>query len=389
MRIAMVDGWDEGRALAAELNRRGAVCFHLRSTVRPPAVPFDTVSYAKDFGHAADFRRTVARLRAMRVQRVVAGASSGAPLAQALSTALLLPTHPRPTRSTAELLAEAGLLMPREARPESPVEAVDRFRAWGLGRVVVKSPTRICRDAEEVWHACRTALASGRTPVLQEALPGREFVVHTVSEGPLHTVVESWERISHAVGGRYPVTDFEMPTDPSAPVTAQVHAYVRAVLRALGVTYGPMRCRVIVTRRGPVLVAAATRIGSATHASVLADLLVGADIPLTSGALAGHGAGAGRSEVRTVSLVNRERGTVAGRGWERRLSALPTAVELTPRVRPGDWLEPTVDASGSPGTVRLRGDRAAVSRDWSALRGWESEGLYTRRTGVPSWSVVA
>ncbi|MEI5101189.1 ATP-grasp domain-containing protein [Streptomyces sp. PmtG] len=417
MRIAIVDGYMSGRHLTRELHDRGAECFHIRSRPRLPrtvTASFAPRLYEKDFGYIDDFARLVATLRALRVRRVVAGAETGVLLAENLASALGLPGNPplssalrrsKPLMSAA--LRRAGLAAAADTVIESPDEAVRWCEEQGFTEVVVKPVDSsasdnvwFCRDATEVADACRTVLTSpnffgdaNRRALVQERLTGDEFYVNTLSEDGVHSVTESWQYTKRTVWGRFPVYDYEEPSDPADPRTRALHAYVRAALTALGVRHGAAHTEVMLTARGPVLIEAGARLGGgvlpqvtarhtgASHAGLLADLILGSGTPRgyePTLRWPGH--------VRYVSLINQADGVVRSAHWERLVSALPTADTLVPLVRPGERLRPTRDLATSPGYLYLTGpDRAAVERDYATLRAWEASGLYT----VPVPAVTA
>ncbi|MFD9903114.1 ATP-grasp domain-containing protein [Streptomyces sp. NPDC059063] len=409
MRIAIVDGFSSGRHLTRELHQRGAECFHIRSRPRLPrtmTASFEPRLYEQDFGYIDDFARLVLTLRALRVRQVVAGAETGVLLAENLAQALGLPGNPplssalrrsKPLMSAA--LRRAGLAAVADTVVESPGEAVRWCAGQGLTDVVVKPVDSsasdnvwFCRGAAEIADACHTVLTSpnffgdaNRRALVQERLTGREFYVNTLSEHGHHTVTESWQYTKRTVDGRFPVYDYEEPSDPAAPDTGVLHAYVRAALTALGVRHGAAHSEVMVTARGPVLIEAGARLGGgvlpqvtarhtgASHAGLLADLLLGAGTPVgAEPTLRWPG------RVRYVSLINQAAGVVRSADWERLVASLPTVDTLMPLVRPGARLRPTTDLATSPGFVYLTGpDQAALERDYAILRTWEAAGLYT------------
>jgi hypothetical protein len=221
--------------------------------------------------------------------------------------------------------------------------------------------------------------------LLQEYLEGDEYMVNTVSADGYHWAVEVWRSVK-TMAGAAPVYDYtELVTDRQ-PEVRRVLAYVRDVLDALDIRWGPAHTEVIDTADGPRLVEAAARLQgtidvSATvratgrnlvtetvHALLDPDALVAAqppDTPLLR-------------PVRGVSLICPAGGTLrSDLDWSR-MRTLPSFHSLlAPPARAGDHVHRTRDLFSRPGALYLiHRDPATVAADHATIRRWERTGFY-------------
>ncbi|MGW4518425.1 hypothetical protein ACWEO4_42470 [Streptomyces sp. NPDC004393] len=148
MKIAIVDGYSTGAALAQRLRSAGTESIHIQS--RPDVNPyllraFRPGDYAHDMGFVPDTGQLIAWLKDARVSRVVAGSESGVTLAESVSLALGLATNApgrlaarRDKALMAETVRAAGLAAPYGTTARSADEAALWFAASGLSEAVVK-----------------------------------------------------------------------------------------------------------------------------------------------------------------------------------------------------------------------------------------------------------
>lgn len=413
-RIAVVDGFSTGRFLVEELVARGAECVHVRTS--PEAHHYEgtfrATDYLRDLGHLPDESALARRLRDLGVSRVVPGSESGVGLADVLAGLLGAPANRaelsaarRSKHRMSEALRAAGLDAPASVEVATADEAVAWFTASGLPAVVVKpvdsagsDRVRVCDRADEVSAAVEAIIGKpnrlgrvDRTAVVQEFLVGPEYYVNTLSERGRHRVVETWRYTKTRTASGSPVFDHEEPVPADAPELPGIHRYASAALTALGITTGAGHSEIVLTERGPVLIDPGARLGGGvlpwvtatftghSHAGLLADTLLDPDaLDRIFGADQEEPLLRWPRPTRYVSLINRVSGTVADLAWVDRLSALPTAVAVATALRPRDALRPTTDLRTSPGFVYLVSEsREDLERDYTVIRAWEQEGLYT------------
>jgi hypothetical protein len=223
----------------------------------------------------------VKQLRGLGVAAVLAGSDRGVHLAEQIAAHLALPGNSPHTEALrkdraaqADALKAAGVAAPRALHTTSLPEAL---RWWDFSRLdscrilpaaaAVPAEGILCTTKGEIvqaWRSLRTTptLRPGgdRGLILQEDLPGRRFLVHTITRparGPgamtEHVITEVWAQ-SHTVDGVLARTDLVRGNSLLVWALAR---YMNQVLDALGIQAGPVRSALAYTpTRGPVLRAA-------------------------------------------------------------------------------------------------------------------------------------
>ncbi|MBB6080961.1 hypothetical protein [Streptomyces paradoxus] len=227
--------------------------------------------------HRSSMYRTVRLLRALGVSAVVAGSVAGIALAERIAAELQLAgadpetsllRHDRGAQAAA--LVQAGVPALRSVRTASLTEALTwaerrALPAYVLAPAAAGVPVEpvVCERGLQIsaaWPAMRREAArhAGDTHlVLTEHLPGRRYVVHSVSrlvDGQSdHVVTDVWAE-TRTSGGRLARTDL---MNRHHLLTRALHMYVLRALDALGVVCGPVTSRIAYAdERGPVLLSA-------------------------------------------------------------------------------------------------------------------------------------
>lgn len=409
MRIAIVDGYATARFLVQELTLRGVECVHVQSQHQPPAAfqrVFDPAIYERDLGHRGDIGKTVAALRELAVDQVVAGAESGVTLADTLNHELGLPGNDiatilarRDKFAMTECVREAGLATAESIVVSESGDAVAWFAARG-GRTVVVKPVAsagtndvsICRTAEEVKRRCAALLgttdffgSANDRAVVQEYLEGIEFMVNTVSVDGVHKVVDVWRSVRTSGPEGAPICDFQEPVPLTDSDVRRVVEYTKQAIRALGIVNGAGHTEVMLTASGPVLIESAARLMGGFLPWVSAKYSGTSQIHFLAVALTNpeefhrfsESDAALSQHVRNVWLINRRPGPGRANGWQERIESLSTFVALTTKVLPGKTVPLTVDLPSAPGFVSLASEHLAdVERDHRLIREMEENHLY-------------
>ena len=401
MRIAIVDGYSGGRHLAERLAARGARCFHVHSS--PDVIPaltrsFRTDGIERDLGYAYDLEAIARELAELGVDRVMPGTESGVETAEALAHALGLTTngdHPNRLRRDKSLMGNAlraaGLAAPAEAVVRTPAEAVG-WAAQHRGDSVVVKPLDsggadhvfFCTSAEEVAGAVESVLAArniygdaNHAALVQERLFGTEYYLNTVSAGGRHRVVETWRYAKRPGPGESLLYDFEEPLDHTAPEIPELHAYVRAVLDALEVRDGAAHTEMILTERGPVLLDCGARLCGGFIPQVIEDAIGFSQLSVLVETIVDPDAIESFAEAswawtrafRNVFLFNDRAGVAGGLEVGDKIRALPSFVELSFAIAPGQPVPATTDLVTSPGYVYLSAPtREELEHDYRRIR---------------------
>ncbi|MGC4985937.1 ATP-grasp domain-containing protein [Streptomyces sp. DT193] len=286
--VVVVDGYSAGNFYPAAFTETGARVVHVQSTPEliPSMLAPDLSAYEESIVEG-DEKTLLERLRPYAPACVVAGQEGAVPLADRLSEALGVPSNG--TRLSAarrdkyemiEALRRAGVRCAEQFKSGDVRELVRWAEERGVYPVVVKPLSSaasdgvyICDSAEEVAAAATAGLASqdifgaANTEILvQSYLKGTEYIVDTVSADGEHYACGVWQYEKTLLPSGKNIYNRDILLAPDAgPVQALV-AYVREVLAALDVRWGPAHAEVIMTGQGPALVEIGTRLNGNIHA---------------------------------------------------------------------------------------------------------------------------
>ncbi|MGI5133804.1 ATP-grasp domain-containing protein [Streptomyces sp. CA-106110] len=411
MRIAVVDGYSTGAALAQRLHAAGIECLHVQSRPAGDFTPYLLRSYrpgdyTRDLGYAPDTGALVAWLNNARVSRVIAGTESGVMLAESVSMALGLPTNSpaqpaarRDKALMAKVVRAAGLATPYATTARSAAEAAEWFAASGLPDAVVKprasggsDHVRFCSTPEEVAKAAARVLGDrnifgepNTTVLVQQRLEGTEYYINTVSARGVHRVAEIWRYTKRRGPASTPIYDYEEPVSVSSTVGQILRSFTVSVLNALGITETPAHTEVMLTADGPVLIETGARLGGATAPGIVEKYCGTSQTSLAAAALIDPASLTGFNDthdrhvgaLRNVEFINPFRGPASADALTK-VASLPTVVHVAYATDPGTLLEPTSDLLNSPGYTYLAAHHHQdIEQDYTTLRAWESEGLHT------------
>lgn len=400
--VVLVDAYTSGRYLAPEFAALGAQVVHVQSTREfIPSMPAPDLScYAANIIHT-DLDTTVRALAGYRPVCVLPGQEPGVLLADALAERLGTPsngTASSPARrdkyTMIARLRHAGLYGPDQHVHADPEVLVD-WADSGPGYPVVAKPRRsaagdsvyVCETADELRSAAKAVLTAetiygepNHDVLVQSYLRGAEYVVDMVTYEGRRYVCGVWEYRKRLLPSGRNIYDREYLLSPDEAPAATLIGYVRAVLDALDIRYGPTHAEVILTSDGPALVEVGARIAGNMHPG-FHDRCAGAN-QATVTALAyldperfhdryGERVYTRLADAMCVTTSTELSGTVTALDTDavRAIETLPTVYGLDLKIEPGGALRPTVDLYSSTMRIFLRGpSRAAIERDYQRIK---------------------
>lgn len=411
----IVDAFSSGALLAPALRARGLGTVHVQSSNRLDAsltrslVTDDferCIDYAS-MGHAG----TVDFLRRFPVVAVLPGCDPGVIAADRLAADLGVERNRAQTvlarrskYAMNESLRARGQRAAVQIKSASLHEVLSWYDRQSFGKVVVKPEyaarsqgVSLCADRSALARAFETTIdtinlfgITNSELVVQEYLPGPEYMVNTMSVAGRHFVTDMWLGVD--------TDEEEISTDlyaelvrPGGECHDAVADYVRAVLDCTGVDTGPAHVEVRYTPAGPALVELGARLQGALsprsvhRATGLDPIELTVDAYLApSAALQALQAGGVGSHARFVYFHSDYGGTVTSRPDLSGMYALESVQEVLLAVREGDRLQPTADAVGRPGYAYLvHEDPRQLQRDYERFRVLEQQ-LYRAMLGVGS-----
>lgn len=331
------------------------------------------------------------QVRNLKVQAVVPATEPGVDLAESLSGHLGLPGNTRwpgarrDKSKMRERLQASGLSCPPFIRARSRSDVTSFIEQHGLP-VVVKTPAGaggsqvfICRTAQAALSQFESGSQArdifGQLPeflLIEQFMPGREFGVNIfVQDGHL-SLVDVWEyRRTETVGGSPVILSGVQVDLKEFPEIAEILIYLGHVSEALGLTVGPAHAEVKWTDAGPVLIELGARLcgvrmpemwqrfaGFDGYSTTLRQFL-GEKVVIPD-RISFHSIVA----IALCPYLGNEAGKVISILGVDEVRKLPSFVDWTPNIRPGQHIGQTRDLANNLGMVHLAGnDREQLMRD--------------------------
>jgi biotin carboxylase len=403
---AIVDAYSAGRFLPQALLRHGTQCVHVRSVNPDINLPGSQHGIDVDITHSGDVETTVAMLRELGVDYVIAGAESGVMLADVLAARLKVPGNGmrnplarRNKHEMAQAVRRAGLAA-ADTRLSSSAEDLVAWASAGCQWPVVLKPAEssgadnviFCSSAGEIRAACGKIMASidrygrpNKAVLAMQFLDGDEYFVNTVTRNGVHHIGEIWRYRKVWARGDRLIYDYEYPVPADEPGAAAVGRYTLAVLDALEISNGAAHPEVMLTANGPVLVECNARLCGSQLPDVVSRCFGTNQVELTALSIArpqefARLAGTPyrlATNVRYVSLINPRPGVVPSHEDLAAVRSLPSFAAMALTLPAGRPLPQTVDLVTSPGYVYLvSDDPGQLESDYRRLRELEATTLY-------------
>jgi biotin carboxylase len=343
----------------------------------------------------------------LRVVACMAGGEAGVDFADALSERMKLRTNgtripnKRDKKLQQELVATTGLRSVRQACSDK-FEDVVEFLTTESYPVVLKpvesagsDGVKLCHNFDEAKEHFDVLMSSqmvngGDCPAVlcQEFLRGREYVVDHVSRDGKHKTVMVWVYDKRPANGSAFVYFGCVPIDSNSPEAKILIPYVRKVLDALDIKNGPSHGEVMMTNDGPCLVEMNCRAhggdgnwrplcralngGYSQVESAVDSFLDSRQFMITPDKSPSPFKAAGQE----VILVSFSRGVVKATPGFTEIQKLESFVYLETGVKPGSFVDYTIDLfTGIGSVILMHEDEAVLQRDVARIRQMETENL--------------
>ncbi len=411
----VVDAYSTGSTLSGIFAGYGYPSIHIQSNKYIPNLlkkSFRKEDFLKNFLFNGDLNALYAELELGRynVKFVVPGAECGVELADMLSEKLMVLTN-----GTEYSNARRNKFVMHETLKKEGVRSVLHYKSNSLDRIiqwareyvlpnpVVLKPLassstdgfHICRDEAEIKLAFNEILLSNdifgninEEVLIQGYLDGQEYCVNMVSYNGNHYLSEIWQtnkrinKYSKIYDSEYLVTEydkeFKILTD-----------YVKTVLDALRIKFGPSHSEVIITQKDglPTLVESAARLMGSIDLSLITEALSTNAAMLTAEAYLvpnlfmqrfNRPLPPAKKLPCMVQLISTQSGRLLNFNLDQ-LRKLKTFHGVDVYIDLGADVSVTVDTRTSPGLVFLMGDTIEdLRQDYLTIRNMEQEGkIYT------------
>jgi CelD/BcsL family acetyltransferase involved in cellulose biosynthesis len=298
--VAIVDPYDAGSMLAPAFAEQGVAAVMVGSTpgIAPgEGVTFDPATFRDVLPWREDVAETIAALRDVGVEHVIAGSERGVELADRLNEALGLPGNgtrlSEARRDKARMIEEVGrhgIRVPRQIQSDRLDEILAWIEAGSHWPAVLKpcrakgsDGVRLCASPEEVARAFKAVHGQidrlgfrNETLLAQEFLAGREYVIDTVSHEGRHRLAALWAYGKPAPGFEsIGLLSTKALLSPDGPLADMLFGFAVRVLEALEIRHGAGHIEVIVDADGPVLVEIGARLHGGPPAHLMARAATG------------------------------------------------------------------------------------------------------------------
>jgi len=411
--VILTDPYSTGCCVAEEIMKRGFSVIALWTKGFAPEmkthVPLSCgpLNYFAEVEEAESLDETVdlvySAVGQLHIVACIAGGEAGVDLADALSERLNVRTNGtsipnrRDKKLQQELIRKYGLRSVRQAGG-SDFDEVEDFLKKELYPVVLKPVESAGSDGVKLCHTFDEAkehfgvlmksqmVNGGECPAVlcQEFLRGKEYVVDHVSRDGEHKTVMLWVYDKRPVHGSAFVYFGCLPVDSQSPEAKILIPYVRGVLDAMEIANGPSHCEVMMTQEGPCLVEMNCRAhgGDGNWRPLCVALNGGySQVEATVDAfldkrefarLPDKPPSPFKASGQEVILVSYSRGTVRSTPGFDRIKNLPSYVYLETGVKPGSFVDYTVDLfTGIGSVILMHHDEKVLAADVQRIREME------------------
>lgn len=228
-------------------------------------------------------------LKKHEVKAILAGCESGVSLTDRLLQSFSLPNNDfslsaarRNKYLMIETIKQHGLSHIEQCRSDKLCDILDWFRMKQRDRVVIKPLSSAssdgvfyCHTADEIANAFNSIIHTkdvfgdtNNDVLVQEFIPGDEYIVNTVSCDGLHQVIDIWKGVSNDAN--------LVSNDIYAELVhadccehKQLTQYVIKVLNCLGILNGAAHAEIRLTPKGPCLIEVGARMAGKVDFAVI------------------------------------------------------------------------------------------------------------------------
>lgn len=402
-KVAVIDAFSTGHYLGPAFRARGVQVVHVtnrNSASEHQLTNFHSYDFSDSIDFEGDVTETAKKLSLMGVSHVIAGTESGTTVADLLGTEMGLKTanaagfgeSRRDKRLMHQAVHKAGVPIPWQIHLDNNNNVIWKVDGPEPESVIVKPSSsagtdmvRLCHGNHERELAVTEILThtnvygeQNKGVVVQEYLPGNEYMINTVSVDGEHAIVEVWKSVKKLVDSN-PIYDYQILENPNEPKIKTIINYVYSVLTSLGVRWGGSHTEVIVTPRGPLLLETATRLpGGAdpslglavlgrSHLDEVVDSYLAPDVVVNRGKIRPL-----RKIAMGISFISPCSGHLSRPLNLKPIIELPSFHGIRLPIKVGDSVSRTVDIFSKPGGLYLcHENRNQLVKDYEIVRKWE------------------
>ena len=397
--VVIVDAFSTG-SLVAKAWKVSHRIIHLQSSLRLPVV-FSKTAPHKDFSHSYQFdshwENLIAWLSAFQFEHIVCGSEFGVELTDRLATYFKtsgncpeLSNAKRDKYEMSLVLSRAGVNNTHSFEADSVEKAVKGYLQHPVKKVVVKplnsagsEDVYVCINQNEVENAAKHILhktnlmqSCNDRVLVQNFLEGYEYIINSVSANGHHYICDIWKsHKSESRVGRI-IYDYEELICPLSDTGEIIERYIRQVLDALKIVWGPAHSELIMTENGPVLLETGARVSGLANPQALTKATGNNQVSLSVDAYANPDKIKQLATTRyqpamycyCVNLIAPFSGSFDRESVIAEFERLLSFQSIRLRI-PGNQFFETIDLNSSPGVIFLLHEKLEqVKTDYRAIR---------------------
>lgn len=408
--VVIVDAYSTGSMLARHWHEFRPI-LHIHSSQSMPDAFVRTAPkdiFVDEFQYTGDWSALISWLQKFDIEHIICGSEFGVILTDQLTehfelrgNSSRLSIARRDKHQMALAIQSCQVPSATSVMVNSVQQASEEYEHHQMKKVVVKpldsagsEDVYVCHQSSEVAAAATVILGKKNLMqcenhglLVQEFLEGTEFIINSVSANGHHYITDIWQSYKGQGPKDRIIYAYEELIEGDSQTSLLISDYVKQVLDALEIKWGPAHTELIMTKQGPILLETGARVSGLANPDALTQATGNNQVALSTTAFINPEQIAKLAAKRyqkkqsalCINLIAPFDGYINLEQLKTELSQLPSFQSLKYR-RPTTEVKQTVDLNSSPAAVFLvHPDDRQVKQDYDLIRKLEQT-IYSQRS---------
>lgn len=273
--ICIVDAYSTGKKLAAEFNKFGKRCIHIKSSKKNANDPRRT-EFIEEILFEGSLDHLENSIRKFNPSHIIAGSEMGVELADKLIDSFNITNacDPKTTQfrrnkyDMQERLKEKQIPSIKQFKSNSVEEILQWSKNLGSWPIVIKplnsaasDGVTICENTlqiefafQRIFHQENKLGIKNEEVLAQEYLEGTQYFVNTVSWEGKHYISDIWVQNRRRLEGRAFLFESMSLCPSKGLIENELREYTEKILNALSLSHGAAHNEIMWTKEGPILI---------------------------------------------------------------------------------------------------------------------------------------
>ncbi|APJ05184.1 hypothetical protein AXG55_12185 [Silvanigrella aquatica] len=273
--ICIVDAYSTGKKLAAEFQKHGKKCIHIKSSIKN-ANDAKRMEFVEEILYEGNLQNLENTIRKFNPTHIIAGSEMGVELADKLVASFQISDASNPSTTQyrrnkyymQERLYEQGIPCIKQFKSNDMneiIQWVKRFRTWPIvikplnsaasdGVTICENEFEIQAAFDRIYNQENRLGIKNEEVLVQEYLEGTQYFVNTVSWDGIHCISDIWVQNRRRLEGRAFLFESMSLCPSKGKIENELKKYTEKVLSALNLTHGAAHNEVMWTKEGPKLI---------------------------------------------------------------------------------------------------------------------------------------